>query len=75
MSEYLTTKELSKRIHYSVGYINQHLKNTVFLEGTHYIKPLGKTLFIWEVIEQELLELASDPALMIPMANGRNCYG
>lgn len=75
MAQYMTSKELSQRIHYSVGYINQQLKDKVFFEGTHYIRPFGKTLFIWEAVENELLELASEPALMIPMAKGRSCYG
>ena len=75
MAQYMTSKELSERIHYSVGYINQHLKNKVFFEGTHYIKPFGKTLFIWEAIEKELLERAAEPVLVIPMAKGRSCYG
>lgn len=73
--EYLTIKQLSQRICYSEGYINQKLKNKVFFEGEHFIRPFGKTLYLWEAVEKELLELAAEPALMIPMANGRSCYG
>ena len=37
----LTADELAERIKFSAAYINHGLKNTVFLEGTHYIRPLG----------------------------------
>jgi len=54
MSEtYLTTEQLSERIHYDTRTIRDRLKDSVLLEGTHYFRPFGgrKLLFIWEAIE------------------------
>ena len=55
---YLTTEELSMRIKYDARTIRNQLKDSVFLEGIHYIRPFGgrKLLFIWEPIEEELLK-------------------
>lgn len=56
--------------------IRQNLKDSVLLEGKHYIRPFGgrKILYIWEVIEKDMLAMASD-SLAIPMANGGICHG
>ena len=43
--EYLTTEELSKRIHYDVRTIRERLKDSVLIEGTHYIRPFGGLVF------------------------------
>ncbi|WP_180122479.1 hypothetical protein [Acinetobacter sp. YH12086] len=53
---YLTTKELSKRIHYNERTIRNQLKDSVLLEGVHYIRPFGgrKILFVWERIEEDM---------------------
>ena len=53
---YLTTKELSERIHYNEGTIRNQLKDSVLLEGVHYIRPFGgrKILFVWERIEEDM---------------------
>ena len=50
---YLTTDELSKRIKYDARTIRERLKDSVLLEGTHYIRPFGgrKILYLWEPIE------------------------
>ena len=55
---YLTTEELSMRIKYDARTIRNQLKDSVFLEGVHYIRPFGgrKLLFLWEPIEEELLK-------------------
>ena len=55
---YLTTEELSMRIKYDTRTIRNQLKDSVFLEGVHYIRPFGgrKLLFLWEPIEEELLK-------------------
>jgi hypothetical protein len=68
---YLTTEELSGRIKYDPRTIRQCLKDSVLLEGKHYIRPFGgrKILYIWEVIEEDMLSKAQDN-LTIPMANG-----
>lgn len=73
---YLTTEELSERIKYDPRTIRQNLKDSVLLEGKHYIRPFGgrKILYIWEVIEQDMLAMATD-TLSIPMANGGVCHG
>ena len=46
---YLTTEQLSERIHYDPRIIRSRLKDAVLLEGIHYIRPFGgrKLLFIW----------------------------
>lgn len=73
---YLTTEELSERIKYDVRTIRQNLKDSVLLEGKHYIRPFGgrKNLYLWEVIEEEMLAMATS-ALAIPMANGGVAHG
>lgn len=73
---YLTTEELSERIKYDPRTIRQNLKDSVLLEGKHYIRPFGgrKILYIWEVIEKDMLAMATD-TLSIPMANGGVCHG
>jgi len=47
---YLTTDELSAKIKYDVRTIRERLKDSVLLEGTHYVRPFGgrKILFVWE---------------------------
>jgi hypothetical protein len=73
---YLTTEELSGRIKYDARTIRQCLKDSVLFEGKHYIRPFGgrKILYIWEVIEEDMLSRAQDN-LTIPMANGGVCHG
>ena len=53
---YLTTEELSNRIKYDVRTIRERLKDSVLLEGIHYLRPFGgrKILFIWETIEEDM---------------------
>ena len=53
---YLTTRELSDRIKYEPRTIRDCLKDSVLLEGVHYIRPFGgrKILYIWEQIEQDM---------------------
>jgi len=53
---YLTTGELSERIKYNPRTIRERLKDSVLLEGIHYIRPFGgrKTLYIWERIEEDM---------------------
>jgi hypothetical protein len=72
---YLTTEELSARIKYDPRTIRQRLKDSVLLEGKHYIRPFGgrKILYLWEVIEKDMV--AKKAAFAIPMANGGICRG
>ena len=55
---YLTTAELSERIKYDVRTIRNQLKDSVLLEGVHYIRPFGgrKILYLWERIEKEMFQ-------------------
>lgn len=53
---YLTTEELSDRIKYDARTIRNRLKDSVLLEGIHYIRPFGgrKILYLWEKVEQDM---------------------
>lgn len=72
---YLTTNELAGVIKYDSRTIREQLKDSVLIEGTHYIRPFGgrKILYIWETIERDMR--ASVSGLGIPMANGGVCHG
>lgn len=77
---YLTTDELSSRIKYDVRTVRERLKDSVLIEGVHYLRPFGgrKILFVWEAIERDM-QVASfqRPIGMdaIPMANGAMLHG
>ncbi|KND18063.1 hypothetical protein AFK20_11800 [Enhydrobacter aerosaccus] len=53
---YLTTEELSQRIKYDQRTIRNQLKDSVLIEGIHYIRPFGgrKILYVWEQIEKDM---------------------
>lgn len=74
---YLTTDELAAIIKYDARTIRERLKDSVLLEGRHYIRPFGgrKILFIWERIEQDMGLLSGRESIMVPMANGSVCHG
>ena len=74
---FLTTDELSKRIKYDPRTIRNRLKDSVLLEGIHYVRPFGgrKILFLWEKIEEDILKFSQENAFGIPMANGGLCNG
>jgi hypothetical protein len=74
---YLTTDELSARIKYDSRTIRERLKDSVLLEGRHYIRPFGgrKTLYIWEHIEIDMALASAVGAGSIPMANGSVLHG
>jgi hypothetical protein len=73
---YLTTDELASRIKYDSRTIRERLKDSVLLEGKHYIRPFGgrKILFIWERIEQDMGLASASNSLSVPMANGGVCH-
>ncbi|TAM43579.1 MAG: hypothetical protein EPN55_13335 [Gammaproteobacteria bacterium] len=73
---YLTTEELSGRIKYDPRTIRERLKDSVLLEGVHYVRPFGgrKILYIWESVERDMLKHSQGSAF-IPMANGGACRG
>lgn len=74
---YLTTEQLSERIHYDVRTIRDRLKDSVLLEGVHYIRPFGgrKLLFVWEAIERDIRTASAANQPLIPMANGGVAHG
>lgn len=53
---YLTTEELAARIKYDNATIRNQLKDSVLIEGIHYIRPFGgrKILYVWEQIEKDM---------------------
>lgn len=69
---YLTTEELSKRIKYDQRTIRERLKDSVLIEGIHYMRPFGgrKILYVWEAIERDMAKVSLNTATFIPMANG-----
>ena len=74
---YLTTDELSSRIKYDVRTIRERLKDSVLLEGIHYIRPFGgrKILFVWERIAADMVKSSAVASVGIPMANGGVLHG
>ena len=74
---YLTTEELAERIKYDPRTIRDRLKDSVLLEGIHYIRPFGgrKILYLWEKIEQDMFKHSCEEELSIPMARGGVCHG
>lgn len=74
---YLTTEELSTRIKYDSRTIRDRLKDSVLLEGRHYIRPFGgrKTLYIWENVERDMGMHSRGEAFGIPLANGGTING
>jgi hypothetical protein len=74
---YLTTDELSSKIKYDTRTIRERMKDSVLLEGVHYIRPFGgrKILYIWERIERDMGMASSTGVMAIPMANGGVCHG
>jgi hypothetical protein len=74
---YLTTDELSSRIKYDSRTIRERLKDSVLLEGRHYIRPFGgrKTLYIWENVENDMAKYSQVGSLGIPMASGGSLHG
>ena len=58
---YLTTEELAERIKYEPRTIRERLKDSVLLEGVHYVRPFGdrKILYVWEKIEKEMVLYSS----------------
>jgi hypothetical protein len=74
---FLTTEQLAERIHYDVRTIRDRLKDSVLLEGIHYIRPFGgrKLLFIWEAIARDIGNVSLGQRPTIPMANGGVAHG
>ncbi|MCV2356572.1 hypothetical protein LNV09_20720 [Paucibacter sp. B2R-40] len=77
VTTYLTTDELSARIKYDQRTIRERLKDSVLLEGVHYVRPFGgrKILYLWETIERDMKQGVAASTFGIPMANGSNLHG
>jgi hypothetical protein len=77
VQSYLTTEQLASLIHYDVRTIRDRLKDSVLLEGVHYIRPFGgrKLLFIRETIERDIANFSMGRGPIIPMANGGVAHG
>ncbi|MBK7614330.1 MAG: hypothetical protein IPJ08_07590 [Burkholderiales bacterium] len=67
---YLTARELAERIKYKPNVINNMLKDSVLLEGIHYVRPFGrrKVLYLWEAVERTMLEGGAQSAALTAMA-------
>lgn len=74
---YLTTDELAARIKYDSRTIRARLKDSVLLEGRHYIRPFGgrKTLYIWENVEADMALMSASSRVSIPMVGGGMLHG
>jgi len=70
--EYITTQQLAERINYDERTIRESWKDSVLLEGVHYIRPFGgrKILFLWSAIERDMATWSKERSIGIPMANG-----
>lgn len=74
---YMTTEELARKLRYDARYVRNTLRDTVFIEGIHYIRPFGRrrVLYIWEAVERDMVKDSMAQKPTIPMANGGVCYG
>lgn len=74
---YLTTEELATRIKYDARTIRERLKDSVLIEGRHYVRPFGgrKILYIWEAIREDMFKPSIRTEVAIPMAAGGYCNG
>jgi hypothetical protein len=75
-SVYVTTTELSKLIKYDSRTIRERLKDSVLIEGIHYIRPFGgrKILYVWDAIQKDMCKFSQN-AMAIPMSNGGVTHG
>jgi len=69
-STYLTARELADRIKYKPNVINNMLKDSVLIEGIHYVRPFGrrKVLYIWEAVERTMVDGGKQSAAVTAMA-------
>jgi hypothetical protein len=69
-STYLTARELAERIKYKPNVINNMLKDSVLIEGVHYVRPFGrrKVLYLWEAVERTMLNGGAQSAAVTAMA-------
>ena len=74
---YITTKELAERIHYNERTIRNQLKDSVLIEGIHYIRPFGgrKILYVWERIEEDMTKTTLGSLHSLQLQYGEHNYG
>lgn len=74
---YLSAEQLSERIPYCARYINEVLRDREFIEGIHYIRPFNgrKVVYIWEAIEESMLQPHAGVQQGVPLASGGLCHG
>ncbi|MGM0434310.1 MAG: hypothetical protein ACQEQ1_06590 [Pseudomonadota bacterium] len=74
---YLSAAQLAQRIPFSKRYIAEVMKDSVFEQGVHYIRPFGgrRVVYLWEPIEELLLTTKQQDSAGIPMAGGGVCHG
>ena len=53
MTTYMSADRLSEELPYKARYINEYLKDRVFMEGTHYVRLPGsrRIMYIWDAIK------------------------
>ncbi len=61
----LDANQLAKRIQYSPVYINRMLRDSVFLEGIHYIRPFGGGKFYTSGRRSKQSYLSPETALVM----------
>jgi len=68
---YLTARELADRIKYKPNVINNMLKDSVLIEGVHYVRPFGrrKVLYLWEAVERTMIDGGAQSAAVTAMAS------
>lgn len=76
LSKYVTTTELSNLIKYDARTIRERLKDSVLIEGKHYIRPFGgrKILYDWEAIQKDMKQFSCQ-SMAIPMSSGGVTHG
>lgn len=57
---WLSTKELSDYIGYSLDAINKMVKDDIFIDGIHYYKPSKKLLFDKEQVDNWIVGIKDD---------------
>jgi hypothetical protein len=69
-STYLTARELAERIKYKPNVISNMLKDSVLIEGVHYVRPFGrrKVLYLWDAVERTMLNGGAQSAAVTAMA-------
>ena len=74
-SDYITAAQLATAIGYDERTVRTQLKDTVLIEGIHYIRPFGRRrlLFNWPRIQRDMVKFskARQPIRDIARDGGR----